>query len=262
MFDATQLEFCCPLDLAGVAAWAAHHAAAGADTSFIVPDTEDPAMYASRMDLYDRLTDAGVDVHGSVRRVRRNVRTESLIEVRAIFNRDDVDEFTDKTFRLVKSRIGPSEARANHSMFGELLENALTHAESAVGAYAAAQVYPTKKRIEISIADAGIGIRAHLQRNPKNKRITTDTAAIEYAAKEGVTGVQSTEPDEQRGRGFTNLLTLGSRYGANLVIRTGAGRGTLVARPNKATNSYVSKTQAAIPGTWASLAVTFRHPAA
>jgi anti-sigma regulatory factor (Ser/Thr protein kinase) len=259
IFDASRLGFCCPMDLAGVVAWASALSEDGVDVVFIAPDSGDMSRYIERMDTYHHLDLAGVAIAGAVGKSRRNDRQDSLIELSSVYDAEDAEGFANKTFALVKKRLGLHEARANHSMISELLENAVTHSDSAVGAFAAAQVYPTKRRIEVGVADAGIGIRAHLRGNPEHRGVRDDPDAIALAIQKGVTGV--VEPEGSlRGQGFTNLLEVAGKHGAALVLRTGSGRGTVVARPMRDTHTHTAHTDADIPGTWALLAVGFRHP--
>jgi anti-sigma regulatory factor (Ser/Thr protein kinase) len=73
-------------------------------------------------------------------------------------------------------------------VFSEMVRNALEHSESRVGAFVCAQYYAKSKRISIGIADAGIGIEAHMR---KHHRVATAKEAINLALQPGITGTTS-----------------------------------------------------------------------
>lgn len=61
----------------------------------------------------------------------------------------------------------------------EIFENALEHSYTERGVFACGQYYPTKQRLDFSIADAGIGFARNIERN---KELTmADNAAIRWA---------------------------------------------------------------------------------
>ncbi|MDR1462706.1 MAG: ATP-binding protein, partial [Azoarcus sp.] len=67
----------------------------------------------------------------------------------------------------------------------EIFYNADTHSETGLGIFACGQYFPKKKKLDFSIADAGIGIRRKIFRALKLKM--NSDKAIEWALKEGNT---------------------------------------------------------------------------
>jgi len=68
----------------------------------------------------------------------------------------------------------------------EIMNNVCDHSESTIGGYVTAQFYPSKHKIQVSIADTGIGFLEKMQR--KFSDITTEEEAIKYAVQKEVTG--------------------------------------------------------------------------
>lgn len=252
VLDAGGLTFASPLDLVVAGAWATRHAAEGGPVTFIMPADDPAATYIDRMDLVSTLNSVGVRVEGRQPHVRRADRRDALIELTPICAASEVSAFARRCYELVARHIGCQEAVATFEMVAELLENAVEHANSPTTAFAAAQVYPTSRRLALGVADAGIGIRAHLTRNPKYAALKTDSTAIKWAMKPGVTGTR-----EFRGNGLDNLVRVAGRYGGHLVMRSGHGLGQIrVFRAQEATQSFHA-TRFRAPGTWASLSAAF-----
>ena len=73
-----------------------------------------------------------------------------------------------------------------HTAFSELATNVVSHAESE-GGYVLAQQYNYRSgpKVEIAVADCGMGIQASLQKNQKHTSVLSDADAIELAIKAG-----------------------------------------------------------------------------
>jgi hypothetical protein len=252
ILDAESLTFASPLDLAVAGAWATRHALGAGSTRFVMPEDDAAASYIHRMDLVNALEWAGVVVEGRQVHVRRADRRDVLIELTPVCSTHDVKEFARRCYELVSRHIGLQEAVATFEMVAELLENAVEHANSPTPAFAAAQVYPTSRRLALGVADAGIGIRTHLTRNPKYASLETDATAIEWAMKPGVSGT-----NEQRGNGLDNLVKVAGRYGGYLLMRSGEGVGEIRVVRNRDVLPSFRATRFYAPGTWASLSASF-----
>jgi anti-sigma regulatory factor (Ser/Thr protein kinase) len=250
VFDTAQMGFASPLDLAGLAAWAAHLVASGAPVEFVLPDDRDIRCYLARMDLVHHLGRAGVTVTGIVPDVMRADRGDVLLEVRQIAGARDVDRFCAEAYELARRHTSGRSAAAGAKILGELLDNAITHAGSPVGAYAAAQVHRRSGNLELAVADGGIGIRSHLARNPSFRHLTT-TQALQAALKPGVTGTP-----EMRGNGLPDLLGTASGLGGQLLLRSDDGYALVTAdSPERQVT-----TADHIPGTWAWVHVRLPRP--
>ena len=68
----------------------------------------------------------------------------------------------------------------------ELFSNAAEHSLSASGIFVCGQYFPNKKRLDFSIADAGIGFRGNVRRRFQNDNISS-VAALEWSLRDGNT---------------------------------------------------------------------------
>jgi hypothetical protein len=241
VFDAGGLDFASPLDLAGVAAWAARLRHGASYVEFVLPDDDGVRRYLVRMNLIEHLSQAGVTVSGSVPTVRRADRADVLLEVRRISGSADVERFVIDAFELAQKDTSGKSAAAGAKMLGELLDNAITHAGSPIGVYAAAQVHQRSGDLELAVADAGIGIRSHLARNPSFRNLTA-AEALRAALRPGVTGTS-----ESRGNGLPDLLSTASGFGGQLLLRSDTGHALVTAASAK---SKLTKA-GYVAGTWA-----------
>lgn len=249
VFDAGDMSFASPLDLAGITAWAARLCHEGARVGFVLPDNGDVCRYLVRMDLIEHLGQAGVVVSGPAPVVRRADRTDVLLEVRRICGPADAERFTVDVYQLAQRHTSDSSAAAGAKMLGELLDNAITHAASPVGVYAAAQVHHRGGDLELAVADAGIGIRSHLARNPRFRSLTA-AEALGAALRPGVTGTS-----ERRGNGLPDLLSTASGFGGQLLLRSDDGFTQVMAASSDRKFAAAGK----VPGTWAWVHVRLPH---
>lgn len=81
--------------------------------------------------------------------------------------------------------------RFRQSVF-EVFQNAVIHSESKVGLFICGQFYPTWQRLDLTIADAGIGIRTSVRRQLGPK--VTSVEAIRWALQEGNTTKSRGQP--------------------------------------------------------------------
>ena len=121
-----------------------------------------------------------------------------------------------------------------HTAFSELATNVVNHAESE-GGYVLAQQYNYRSgpKVEIAVADCGIGIQASLQKNHKHTSVLSDSDAIELAIKEGVSSLE----DRHRGYGLYHVTgDVKKNNDREMTIRSGHGTMTLQG------NGYIHKT--------------------
>jgi anti-sigma regulatory factor (Ser/Thr protein kinase) len=240
-FDASDMTFASPLDLAGVAAWAARLRHEDNPVGFALPTDNDVRRYLIRMNLVAHLDQAGVTVTGLSSSVRRADRADVLLEVRQIRDAADAERFADDAYELARRHTSDGSAAAAGKMLGELLDNAITHADSPIGVYAAAQVHQRAADLQLAVADAGIGIRSHLARNPSFRNLTA-AQALRAALRPGVTGTS-----ERRGNGLPDLLSTASGFGGQLLLRSDDGYAQVMA----ACSDRQFATATHVPGTWA-----------
>lgn len=224
VLDATALQFACPLDLAGMVAWAHWAASSSMHVTLNMPHDQAMASYLQRMDVLRHMPSRSRIV-GRVPPDTRSDRSGSLLEVNAL-NPDNVDDLAERLGPLVMGFYG-NENEAGAAVLracGELMGNATEHGPSERGAFMAAQVHTGTTtdgpRLEFAVCDTGIGVMHHLRQNPKYAHYTQDKHAIARATKRGVSGV----PEEARGNGLFDVIDDARKVGdVFLQLRSGTG---------------------------------------
>ena len=74
----------------------------------------------------------------------------------------------------------------------EVFQNAVTHSNSQLGVFVCGQFYPNLQRLDLTIADAGVGIRTSVRNYLKRKVSSVD--AIRWALQEGNTTKRGAQP--------------------------------------------------------------------
>lgn len=69
-------------------------------------------------------------------------------------------------------------------MIGEILNNAIYHSGSPIGAVVSAQYFPSQEKLQVVVVDKGVGFLRNLK---KRYKVTTETQALVKALKKGVT---------------------------------------------------------------------------
>jgi hypothetical protein len=252
VLDMRQLTFVSPLELAAIAALA--HTAESLDVpaTLYVPDENDISSYLARMDLRAILP-PGSRIIGPVPEQQRLDRSDKLVEVMQV-SAETEDELMDRIGRVALAQLDPAFSRRAVQSIGELVDNAVSHGASAIGAFAAAQSYTgrTSKRrgLEFAICDTGIGILEHLRMNPAYRGLQDDQDALAHALRPGVTGT-----GDKRGNGLADLFNVTDNAGYSLlVLRSGTGLASVAARQHDRRRAYAA-TADEITGTWAWLRV-------
>lgn len=75
----------------------------------------------------------------------------------------------------------------------EVFQNAVIHSESALGIFVCGQWFPQKQKLDLTIADAGIGIRETVRRYFNDPKIAS-VPAIRWALQEGHTTKKGRQP--------------------------------------------------------------------
>lgn len=124
--------------------------------------------------------------------------------------------------RLVESILSsvPGIAREDLAAvewsLNEVTDNVLVHAQASEGGFVQLSNFGARRRVEFSVADAGVGIPSTLrQRFPG----LTDPELIEKATKEGVTR----DPSLGQGNGLYGTLRVASANGGSFHILSGYG---------------------------------------
>jgi len=254
VLDARQLAFASPLDLAAVVTLAHFAASSGTRTTLIAPDNPDVACYLERMNVIANLP-AGSHITGTVPVQDRNDRTDSLVGVLPVYAAT-VQDLVDRVGRVALGHLDAPAGRLAFQSIGELIDNAVSHGASDIGAFAAAQAYTGqttgRRGVEFAICDTGIGVLEHLRRNPRYRDLQDERTALIRAMQRGVTGT-----DDERGNGLADLfkVTEGAGY-TRLVLRSGRGLASVVARQHDQRRHVVDAADE-ITGTWAWLRVRY-----
>ncbi len=254
VLDARRLLFASPLDLAAIVAMAHSAAAERMKVAFVIPADVNVAAYLQRMDLVRRLP-AGTEIEGSLPGEQRTDRSQVLLEVSAM-SPVTVDGLVNRLGRMVTEHFAGAVAGLVFRGAGELIDNAVSHGHSRIGAFLAAQSYTgaTSGRpgFEFAVCDTGIGVLDHLRGNPKYSLVPDAPTALACAIQPGVTGTS-----EPRGYGLADLLQITRSGGVGrLVLRSDNGIASIALRRQSRRDAYATATPP-IMGTWAWLRVRF-----
>lgn len=82
--------------------------------------------------------------------------------------------------------------RFRQSVF-EVFQNAVIHSESQLGIFVCGQFYPQLQRLDLTIADAGVGVRTNVRRYLENEKISS-VRSLKWALQEGHTTKTGRQP--------------------------------------------------------------------
>lgn len=244
--DMRAVSFVCPLDLVALSCWSLSLTGKRGDVLLPDPTT---GSYLERMRLLERLRADGWNVP-PVDTGPWDDLADRLLEVTPLRNPHDVEELADRLLKLWKGKAGDSDrTRALHFSFGELSDNAISHSEGSP-VFVAAQRYsgatsPHPARLELAVGDNGIGIPAHLRRNPRYAGATEDKDAVLLALQPGVSGTPY-----RRGYGFHDVLRQMSEVGEGEVTVISAGVRVVAPFGNGRRRRTVRMLPADVRGTW------------
>ncbi|MBV6634051.1 MAG: sensor histidine kinase [Alphaproteobacteria bacterium] len=126
----------------------------------------------------------------------------------------------------------------------EIIRNALEHSESDKYYYCG-QYWPTKKRVELSIGDEGIGIFNSLKKNPENN-LKNDTHAISTALGVGVSGNPKAGQSKDKMWGNTGfglyVISEVARDFGSLLICSGSGSIGILGKSTKQKDCFIPGT--------------------
>ena len=253
VLDARRLMFASPLDLAAITVLAHSSADGELPVTFLLP--KDPAVtsYLQRMDVL-RLLPPGTEICGPSQPEQRTDKSTVLLEVSPL-SPDTADEIVSRVGTLTAERLGRPAAGRVFKCVGELIDNALSHGQSALGAFVAAQAYTgaTSRRpgFEFAVCDTGIGVLSHLRSNPTYAAIPDVVSALACAIKPGVTGT-----GDDRGNGLADLLTIAQGGVGRLVLRSDDGIASIALRRGHRRDAFAGSSLT-IRGTWAWLRARF-----
>jgi hypothetical protein len=254
VLDARRLTFASPLDLAAMVTLAHSAGARGAKTTLMAPESSDAACYLERMNVFASLP-AGSRVVGIVPVQTRADRADVLVEVLPVLG-TTAQSLVHRVGSVALGHLDAPAGRLAFQSIGELIDNAISHGVSDIGAFAAAQAYTGKttgrRGVEFAICDTGIGVLDHLRRNPRYRDLENERVALVQALRRGVTGTA-----DRRGNGLADLFKVTEAAGyTRLVLRSGRGLASVVARQHDLRQRDVEAADR-ITGTWAWLRVRY-----
>lgn len=258
VIDLTDLAFASPLELAGLASLISA-APESATIELIPPASEAVANYLLRMDLPKVLGDR-ISVEPPFAPEWPRDETPALIELARLQHAADVEAISARVWDRLANHL-PTETCINlFKIIGELVDNAATHGTSPSGTFLAAQYYTGRtsgmpEGFWIAVADAGIGIRAHLAQNPQHRHLD-DVHAIQAAVQPRVTGTG----DAQRGWGLVSVRQEAGREApGRLIIRSGKGEGWFFLGPDGTRTARYRVHDRPVFGTWIFALAGRRH---
>jgi hypothetical protein len=117
--------------------------------------------------------------------------------------------------------LSPSIVRLARFVFEELGANVVQHSGLPETGRGFASVDPSSRELELAFADAGVGFRASLQRNPEMAgRIADDAEALQLALSPRVTGTSA--PRTNLGIGLKALTDFSDLLGGDMWLASGA----------------------------------------
>ena len=245
--DLSRLSFATPLDLVALACLL-NTSGDDAGVTLIPPVDVQVSNYLQRMELAASF-DGRVLVSPSFVPETPRDETPSLIELTRVRGLSDVQPIVDKLMPKLATVLSRVACGHVFQIISELLENAATHGDSAVGTFIAAQYYTGATSgmppgFWIGVADAGVGFRAHMARNSEYRDVDS-VDAIRIASQRGV----SSSSDPSRGLGLASVRRAAGHEGRGIVmIRSGDGEGRFFVGPQGATARY--RPLPKIQGTW------------
>jgi signal transduction histidine kinase len=90
-------------------------------------------------------------------------------------------------------QMTPALEKAFRQSIFEVFENCVGHSQSELGVFVCGQFYPYDGRLDLTISDAGIGIRQNVRRHLQDGKMSS-TDAIKWALKEGHTTKTGSKP--------------------------------------------------------------------
>ena len=250
--DASGLTFAGPLELAATVALAHTANAQGHSTSLITAEDPNVTSYLQRMDVIRRMP-AATAIDGRLPTEHRADLPGALLEVSHL-NTHTAEDLATRLGRLATAHFRGSVAGKIFAAVGELIDNAVDHGASPEGAFVAAQMYTGatsgRRGLEIAVCDTGVGVLAHLRRNPHHATVPDAASALACALQRGVSGTT-----EGRGNGLNDLLThLESSGVARFHLRSGNGLTTVSFRGQRRVRQSHATTTG-VDGTWAWLRI-------
>ena len=244
VIDLSELEWITPFEVASIAAMWSRLAAAGSPPYVELPHDDIVRSY---------LVDIGLDklIPGRWGEGGGSAVESPWLPLTRLENGNEWDDIVQNLWPDVAGQFAdPDLTRNTMELLGELVDNAVTHGRSAAGTYVCAQRYTGATSrlpagIWIGVADSGVGVPAHLRRNPKYADIPDDRELIRLSRQPWVTGTK-----EKRGWGLVEVFDSATEAGpARIVIRSGGAQGEFRLRSGVRVSARYRSMRPLVPGT-------------
>lgn len=90
-------------------------------------------------------------------------------------------------------KMTPALEKTFRQSIFEIFQNCVSHSDSMLGIFVCGQYYPYNKRLDLTISDAGVGIRTNVRRHLRNNKLSSNDAIL-WALKEGHTTKTGSQP--------------------------------------------------------------------
>jgi len=225
MVDFSHFDFMHPWDIGLISLLAIKHQATVGDGNIVLPRNANLRSYLKRMHFHTFLRELGC-AHSAALFDSILISEHENMGLQEILHCRYLDDFSARLahFERMFKNFGLGEEDAHRALIivGEFGNNVFDHnlgnwPTNFSGSLIAAQNYPRLKRIEMIVADAGVGFLGSLQNAFPD--LQTDIAAIKKGL-EGNTG----RIGEKRGNGLKTIQqwTIGNFHGV-ITIHSGSG---------------------------------------
>lgn len=220
--DLRECEFVRPPAALWCVVYLALAAARGSRCRLLVPQNMGVCVYLKSLGFFETLHRLGVEVDD--RDIYGGGTEKIILPVTAYSAVQEATQISNQAFeKLQKSGVGAANLTSVVTeLFSELALNAAQHSESRIGAFACVQFFEfgAGSRFSCTVADGGIGVRAHLEKvEAYRRRISYDWDALELAVRERVSGTG----DPHRGIGLYGVSEDVRRPGCQLLLHSGTG---------------------------------------
>jgi hypothetical protein len=243
--DLSGLVWATPFDVAALAAMWCYQEAVGHTPTLVLPT--DPLVRAYLVDMGLAGFIPGDWGSGGGSKIEA-----PWLPLTRVHSADQWDDLQNVIWPIARAKLGTYElAQRTLDILGELVDNAATHGRSDVGTFVCAQRYGGTTSglppgVWLGITDAGVGIPAHLRRNPKYTQIRADTDLIRLARHPWVTGTA-----DRRGWGLVDVFEKAAEAGlSRVLIRSGGAQGAFWLRPGRRPSARYRACTPPTQGTW------------
>lgn len=248
--DLTSVEWVTPFDAVTIAIEYRRALKSGRSPKVLPPRDPDVRSYLVALGLSEHVPDGwGHDDHVATH--------PPLVPLLRLGHPYDWDNAADRAWPQVRTALGSRESADNlFQILGEVVDNAVTHGKSPEGAFVCAQFHTgTTTRlgpgIWVAVADAGVGIPAHLRRHPLWQSVGSDEKLIGRARQAGVTGTT-----DHRGYGLFEAFEAATALGRGMVlIRSGMGEARFWLGDGRVETARYRRLRHPVRGTWVHFAM-------